>query len=105
VSTIKLFEVTDTWYVRGRGVELVYDSPLAASARTKPVHDKVTIGQPDQTRQEYEATISAVHISMVDASGKFAFVVLLPRAAPDSIPRGSQVYGSEAAAALLLGHE
>jgi hypothetical protein len=102
---VKLFEVTDTWYVKGRGLELVYDSPIAASLGARMLRDRVTIVQPDASREVFDAVIRTAHFSMDDGSGKFAFVVLLPQAAPGSIGRGSQVFGSEAAAALLQGDE
>jgi hypothetical protein len=105
----KLFVVTDSFFVKGRGLALIVDVPVHGMDKRAQIRETISVILPNNMSQDYEAVFEIQHFSMTDDEGKYkgkyAFVAILPTAKRDSIPTGSQVFGSDSAAAVLIGQQ
>jgi len=98
----QLFEVNESFTIKGRGLCLVCDSPVSPEIKTYHLEETILVVRPDQSRQIYSAIFELEHFSLINDS-KFAFVAILPTAAQNDVPAGSQIFGSETASLLLHG--
>jgi hypothetical protein len=105
MGNIKLFDVADSFFVKGQGLSLVVDVPVHGIDKYKPIQETISIVLPNNTRQDYQAIFKIMHFSMLGGTGKYSFVVTLPTAKKDSVPAGSQVFGGDSAAAMLFGQQ
>ncbi len=68
MANIKLFDVNDSYFVKGQGLSLVADLPVRVLAKYKPIREKVSIVFPDSTSRDYSAVIELRHFSMTSGS-------------------------------------